>query len=206
MPHHLRAALWTLPLAFGLWYFTFAVASGNFWLKLCSSALLLSLIGLALSRNAWRDLFRFRRRDLWLSPASAILLYGMFWVGKGVSSVILPFASTEISGIYLIRTQLDPVVIGFLLMLVMGPAEEIYWHGFVQRNLSASWGPLRGLLVTTGLYAGVHVSSLNFTLVMAAAVCGLFWGWLYQREQSLVPVILSHSLWDLAIFVLFPLS
>ena len=48
--------------------------------------------------------------------------------------------------------------------------------------------------------------ALNFMLLVAAAICGLFWGLIYQRERSLVPVIISHSLWDLIIFVLYPLS
>jgi hypothetical protein len=43
-------------------------------------------------------------------------------------------------------------------------------------------------------------------LLVAAAVCGFFWGWLYQREQSLIPVIVSHSIWDVLVFILFPLN
>ena len=86
----------------------------------------------------------------------------------------------------------------------MGPAEEIYWHGFVQRTFSRRFGAVAGVLLTAIIYAAVHVVALNGMLVIAAAVCGLFWGWLYQREQSLVPVIFSHSLWDVLVFVLFP--
>ena len=36
-PVPLRSILWTLPLAFGLWFLTFAVSAGNFWVKLCFS-------------------------------------------------------------------------------------------------------------------------------------------------------------------------
>jgi hypothetical protein len=88
----------------------------------------------------------------------------------------------------------------------MGPAEEIYWHGFVQRSLSQQYGSWKGLFLTTAIYSLVHIFALNFMLLVAAAVCGFFWGWLYQREQSLIPVILSHSIWDVIIFVIFPLS
>ncbi|MEK6655039.1 MAG: CPBP family glutamic-type intramembrane protease [Thermodesulfobacteriota bacterium] len=51
----------------------------------------------------------------------------------------------------------------------------------------------------------VHAVSLNPMLILAAGVCGLYWGLLYQREQNLIPLIISHSLWDLLIFVLFPM-
>ena len=62
------------------------------------------------------------------------------------------------------------------------------------------------LFLTTVVYSLVHIVAFNVMLLVAAAVCGLFWGWLYQREQSLIPVILSHSIWDVIIFVVFPLS
>ena len=32
----------------------------------------------------------------------------------------------------------------------------------------------------------------------------LFWGWLYLRFRSPVLNIVSHTLWDLAVFVVFP--
>ena len=75
-----------------------------------------------------------------------------------------------------------------------------------RESLSERFGPTAGLFLTTAVYSLVHIVALNFMLLVAAAVCGLFWGWLYQREQSLIPVILSHSIWDVIIFVIFPLS
>jgi len=205
-PVALRAVVWTLPLAFGLWFLTFAVSAGNFWVKLCFSASILAATALALSRGEWKTLFGFKRRHLWLGPVSALVLYGIFWLGNGLSSLLFPFASKEISSIYLNKAQLPSFIIGLLLLFVMGPAEEIYWHGFVQRTFSRRFGAVAGILLTTTIYAVVHVVAFNFMLFVAAGVCGLFWGLLYQREQSLIPVILSHSLWDLVIFVLFPLQ
>jgi membrane protease YdiL (CAAX protease family) len=206
MPSSLRPLFWTLPLAFILWFFTFAIPSGNFWLKLTISASFLAILGLRLSRKDWRTLFHFEPRYLWLGPLSALLLYGIFWLGKEFSTLLFPFASKQISNVYFNKAQLDARAIGLLLLFIMGPAEEIYWHGFVQRSLSRRFGPWEGLFLTTTLYSLVHIVALNFMLLAAAAVCGFFWGWLYQREQSLIPVILSHSLWDVLIFVIFPLS
>ena len=202
----LRSVLWTLPVAFGLWLLTFAVPAGNFWIKLCISASILALTALTLSQGDRKELFGFKKRYLWVGPVSALVLYGIFWIGKEVSAVIFQFASKEISSIYFNKTQLPTFVIRLLLFFVMGPTEEVYWHGFVQRSFSCRFGPTAGVLLTSAVYAVVHVVALNTMLFIAAAVCGLFWGWLYQREQSLIPVIISHSLWDLVIFVLFPLS
>jgi len=43
-------------------------------------------------------------------------------------------------------------------------------------------------------------------LVLAAATCGLFWGWLYLRFRSVIILVVSHVLWDLAIFLFAPLA
>lgn len=206
MSFPLRPVFWTLPLAFLLWWLTFSLPFGNFWLKLSFSASLLAAVGLRWSRHEGSTLFSFKIRHLWVGFISAFLLYGIFWLGKEVSTILFSFASREISHVYFNKAQLNVTAIGLLLFFVMGPAEEIYWHGFVQRSISKQWGGTRAILFTSAIYALVHIVALNLMLFIAAAVCGLFWGWLYQREQSLIPVILSHSLWDLSIFVLFPLS
>ena len=202
----LRPAFRTLPLAFVLWLFTFAIPFGNFWLKLTLSASFLAILALSSSREVWKTLFHFKARYLWLGPLSAIFLYGIFWMGKEFSTLLFPFASKQISNVYLNKSQLNLTAIGFLLFFIMGPAEEIYWHGLVQRLFSERFGSMAGVLLTAAIYSLVHIFALNLMLLVAAAVCGLFWGWLYQREQSLIPVILSHSIWDVLIFVIFPLN
>jgi len=202
----LRSVLWTVLVAFGLWFLTFAVPWGNYWLKLCLSASVLAVLGLKLSGKERTSLFPFKGRHLWVGLFSALLLYGVFWAGRQLSFWMFPFASREVSNIYANKAQLDPLAIGLLLFFVMGPSEEIYWHGYVQRTLSRYLGSTRGLLLTTAIYALVHISAWNGMLLLAAAVCGLFWGWLYQREQSLIPVMISHSVWDVLIFILFPMS
>lgn len=206
MPSPLPPIVWTLPFAFAFWFFTFAVPMGNFWLKLALSASVLATVGWRFSRSHWRTLSHFKIRHLWLGPLSAFFLYGIFWLGKEFSTLLFPFASREISTVYFNKAQLNLTAIGFLLFFIMGPAEEIYWHGFVQRSLSERFGRTAGLFLTTAIYALVHISAFNVMLLVAAAVCGFFWGWLYQREESLIPVILSHSIWDVLIFILFPLN
>jgi membrane protease YdiL (CAAX protease family) len=155
---------------------TFALPRGNFWFKLSLSASILAITGLVLSRKEWPSLFPFKGRHFWLGPASAPLLYGIFWIGREVSSFIFPFASKEISNIYFNETQLDSYAIGVLLFFVMGPGKEICWHGFVQRSFSRHFGPIHGVLLTSAIYALVQVFALNIMLVLAAAICGLFWG------------------------------
>lgn len=202
----LRLVFQTIPAAFVLWFFIFAVPAGNFWLKLTCSALLLAAIGLVSIRNELKALFTFKIRHLWVGVLSALILYGIFWVGKLAANLLFSFAPGQIESVYASKTQLDAVWIGLLLLFLMGPAEEIYWHGFVQNRLTERYGATAGVLATAVVYTLVHAASLNFMLVAAAGVCGLSWGLLFQREKNLIPLIISHALWDFLIFVLFPMT
>jgi membrane protease YdiL (CAAX protease family) len=90
------------------------------------------------------------------------------------------------------------------MLLIIGPGEELFWRGFLQRNMSLQFGRILGFILTTVVYAGVHVASGNIMLVLAALVCGIFWGWLYLRYQSMIINVVSHTLWDISVFMLFP--
>jgi membrane protease YdiL (CAAX protease family) len=69
-----------------------------------------------------------------------------------------------------------------------------------------SWGSFSGYLVTTLLYAGVHVFSWNFVLILAALVAGAFWGLLYLWKRNLLVQITSHSFWSAVIFAVAPIQ
>jgi len=197
--------------AFILWYLVFVFPGGNFWIKLSSAAAFLGLASLFFKDNtdkgrlygtsgpvSWRDVL--------LGCASAVVLYFVFWLGKLVLSVIFPTSETEIQSVYRQGEAVSPVVITALLLLVTSPAEELFWRGFVQKKLSDRTTPLWGLITGSILYAGVHIWTFNYTLILAALVAGLFWGYIYMRTGKLLPVIISHALWTTAIFVLFPMG
>ena len=81
-----------------------------------------------------------------------------------------------------------------------------FWRGFVQRCLSVRWGADAAFVVTTLVYALVHLPSMNFMLIMAALTCGICWGGLYRLFPKHLPaIVLSHALWDAAAFVWFPI-
>ena len=48
--------------------------------------------------------------------------------------------------------------------------------------------------------------SCNFMLVMAALVVGAAWGALYRFfPNRFAAIILSHAVWDVAVFIFFPI-
>lgn len=86
------------------------------------------------------------------------------------------------------------------------PAEEIFWRGYIQKNLSLTWTPDRGFIITILIYSLVHLSKFNFMLIMAAAVAGFVWGLAYRFfPERLGAIIISHALWDCAVFIRFPI-
>ncbi len=196
--------IFTLLIAAILWYIMFVIKPMNFWIEMSLSISILVILGL-LKKN---DLFKFDKiqlRHIVVGVVSAIILYFVFYAGNIVSGWIFPFKDAQILSVYSNKTQSNPILIGMLLLFIIGPGEEIFWRGFIQNTLVAKLGENKGYIFAVLLYAGVHITTGNIMLVIAALVCGLFWGWLYKRERSLIPIIISHALWDIGIFLLFPL-
>ncbi len=178
----------------------------NFWLVMAMATAALSAAGLWLQRERLREIYAFKPSHVLIGLVSALLLYAVFWVGNLVSTQIFQFAKPEIAGIYSTREQASALAIGLLLLLWVGPAEEIFWRGFVQERLYAKYGRTGGYLVASLVYAAIHVFGFNFMLFMASLVCGLFWGAMYLKYRSVWPGLISHAVWDVMIFVIVPVQ
>ena len=198
-----RAVWATAGLAAVLWFVAFFLTWSIFWIKIAASASLLAIIATMLQPPSGR--LRLSVRDVIIGLALAAALWGVFWAGKMVSTRIFPFAGQQIGAIYGKGEGFPRSIIFFLLLLITGPCEEIYWRGFLQRQLMAVHGNVRGWLLATAVYAGVHIWSFNFMLIGAAAVAGAFWGFCYWRLGRLGPVIVSHALWSAFIFAVVPI-
>jgi len=201
----MQALGFTLLLAVFFWFVTFSLQWFNFWLSMCIAVSILTALALQLGGNPFsrRD---WNARAVFSGVAAAVALYAIFWLGNSLSQVLFHFAKPQIASIYGIRTQGEAVVMALILLFITSPGEEIFWRGFVQRRLVQHFGARRGWLFASAVYAAVHIASGNFMLTMAALIAGLFWGWLYQREQNLVPCIVSHALWTVTIFIWLPIS
>lgn len=144
-------------------------------------------------------------RKIVLGALSAAALYGVFHLGGILVRRFLPMGGEDIGAVYALKAGAPAFRIGILLLLIIGPGEEIFWRGHLQRTWQNRIGCASALPLAVAVYTAVHIASGNPVLVLAAAVCGLFWGVLYQRSGSVLLVAVSHTLWDLAVFLLFPL-
>ena len=201
-----------LPLlvAMGLWLFMFSPWTAgltNFWFTMAAAAMILSLLVLIFQPDSFDMAFAaLNWRQCLQGLVLAVLLWLIFWTGDKVSSWLFGFAQRQIDSIYDMKVGLSPWAIALLLLLVIGPAEELFWRGFVQRDLSSRWGDNWGFIAATAIYTFIHLWSFNFMLIMSALVCGLVWGGLYRlRPKCLPALVVSHAVWDACVFVVFPI-
>ncbi len=189
-------------LASVCWAITFGWSGGNFWLKIGVSVVVVSLYSLFWQRPN----ISVHLRSFLLGLFSALILYSIFLLGNQLAPIILPGAKTQVGGIYSLGTGANKLFIFLLLFFITGPGEEIFWRGFLQDRLMERWGKFTGYLMTTALYAGVHVFSWNPMLILAAFVAGAFWGFLYLWKRDLLVQITSHSFWSAVIFAVAPVQ
>ena len=189
-------------LAFACWAFTFGWSGGNFWIKIG-----LSVIAVSSYSFVWkRPVIIVRPRSLILGLASAAVLYGLFYAGDRLAPIILSGAQSQVGNIYSLGDGTNRFLIAMLLLFITGPGEEIFWRGFLQDELMRRLGPIPGYVVTTVVYAAVHVFSGNLMLILAALVAGAFWGLLYLWKRDLCLQITSHSVWSAVIFAVLPVT
>ena len=204
----MKKAIFTLLLAATLWTIMFSPMTAphvNFWWMMTGSALTLSLCGTLFMPQWWKKL-TIDPKNILLGVAIAVALWGVFWIGDKLSQIMFNFARPQVNLIYGMKEGESPWLLTALMLFIIGPAEEIFWRGYIQEKFSKRWNPNIGFIVTTAIYALVHAGSMNFMLTMAALVAGAAWGLLYRlKPQWFGAIILSHALWDVAVFIWFPI-
>lgn len=208
----LAAAVATAAL---LWFLMFSPWTGgrlNFWLAMSASAVILTALALRFAPRHPDPAKQVKESALQFlaGTALAFALWGIFWIGDKAAAWMFGFARPEVDAVYAMKEGSPAWMIALLLLVLIGPAEEFFWRGYVQRTLGRLLPGRRAadaaFLLTTAVYALVHIWSFNFMLVMAALVAGAVWGLIYRLRPQLLPaLILSHALWDALVFVLLPI-
>ena len=195
----IAAVLWTV--MFSPWTAPYV----NFWVMMTFSGMTLTLYSTWASPGWWKDV-KLDMTNVIMGVVLAAALWGVFWLGEFFSTMLFDFARPQVDMIYGMKEGENPWVLTALMLFIIGPAEEIFWRAYLQKNLSSRWNPNIGFVVTTILYSIVHLSKFNFMLIMAAMVAGFVWGLAYRLfPEKLGAIILSHALWDCAVFIWFPI-
>lgn len=186
------------------------VGAFDFWWEMSLVLVLLFGTGVLLDRSfrgfLQEDILRHPVRKVLLGILSAGGLYGLFFMGHQVAGNIFSRAADDIQAVYAFREGASALRIGLLMVFIIGPGEELVWRSMLQRHMEDRLSPLSGYLLAAFLYAAVHAVTGNTMLVTSAALCGLYWGALFLRFRSPLLVAVSHTAWDILIFVLYPIG
>jgi len=86
-----------------------------------------------------------------------------------------------------------------------GPAEELFWRGWVQGRLRQRWGPAAAVGLAAAFYCAYHAYTLTRLLgaaapglvviggVLLVAAAGAVWGWLREVTGSVWPAVIGHT-------------
>lgn len=197
-----------LALAVALWVFVFRWHPIGFWGSMVLATAVLGAVGLAATRNdpvIWGTDRRLpTASDVAWGAGSAVALAAFFHAGGWLLRLMWPAAGSHIGAVYGLDPSVPLPVIALALLLVIGPGEELFWRLFLQQRMARQFGPLRGWASTTAIYGAVHVVTGNPVLVLAALVAGAFWGLMWWWRPRPWGVVISHALWDVLMFVVWP--
>jgi CAAX protease family protein len=181
---------------------TFRGPRPRFWQRMTLTGLGLGSYALAVSRPARR--VTIGPAEVALGIASAAVLYATFQLGDRFARRFVPGGERQIRDMYALRELRPRGEIAARLLLVIAPAEELFWRGVVQAAFMRALGRWRGTAAATASYAGAHAVTGNFTLVGAAGVAGAHWSALYALGMPMGALIVSHAAWDIWIFLVQP--
>lgn len=200
MSLNIKYAVISIPVAYLLWFVTFYIKPSNFWLDISLSSLVLFSISLY-SKPPLRNISPLY---IFVSILSAIFLYLLFYFANNLSYLI-PVANKNIQFIYGLAVGVNPLLLLLILIFPIASGEEFFWRGLVQRAFSERYGAFAGYLISVFGDTTVHLSSLNPILVLSAFITSIVWGYLFLYTKSLTVSLISHVLWDILVFVLFPI-
>ena len=191
-----------LAVAQGAFAATFRGPRAAFWDRMTLTGLTLG--GYALVASPVLRRTRIRPRDLALGFASAGALYATFRAGDRFARRFVSSGERDIADIYALRMLRPAEELAGRLATIIGPAEELFWRGYVQAGLMAAFGRWPGSALAALAYGGVHLVTGNFTLFGAAGIAGAHWCLLYGAGVPLGALVVSHVTWDIWIFLVQP--
>jgi membrane protease YdiL (CAAX protease family) len=151
---------------------------------------------------------KIRYTSVLFGVGTAAILYVVFYLGGAAVDILHPFGITSASesSIYsLVASPSNPLYVQVLLLLFDSAGYEAFFRGVLQKRLQARVGP--GAAVMIALFdAALHVASLNPIWVGGTFVTDVVWGLTYYYGKGMQGSFTSHYIWDLAIFILRPVT
>ena len=187
--------------AFVSFYVAFNTHFFSFWWNLSSVIVILALLGILNRGDVGWKLNKYEAAVvIWIS----FTVYFLFWILNFIASFSTLFRN-GIESVYTLGNGMDRWEIA-IFIIVIAVAEELFWRGFVTKAFLERTGIITSLLVPALIYAAVHIATGNIALMLSAFILGLIWGAMYIITGNVAVSMYSHIIWDLLIFIVFPLK
>lgn len=196
-----RRLLLILP-AYLLWFVVFRTEFTNFWTRMLLATSLLVLMSFIGKPELLKSRLHVKVSMILLGIISGLLLYWLLYFGY---AIFKPFVAKGAEEVYALKHEIPQELIAISLIFTSF-GEEVYWRGFVQRELQEWLGSIKGLLAASVVYSSVHIWTLNLPLILIALIMGLCWGAIYLKTNSLQCVVASHITWTELVFIFLPLT
>jgi membrane protease YdiL (CAAX protease family) len=151
---------------------------------------------------------RVRPTSVMIGVVSAALLYLVYFAGGAAVDAFHPFGMTSASesAIYsLIASPSNPVYLQAVVLLFDSAGYESFFRGVLQAQLQPRFGAYSAPAIAL-LDAAIHVITLNPIWIGGTFVSDLVWGLAYHYGKGTQASFTSHILWDLAIFIIRPVT
>jgi membrane protease YdiL (CAAX protease family) len=176
------------------WFFPAAAAHCALWLAASAAA----------APPGLRDRLRPRALDVALGLATGLVLYlltrGFLWGACGGLTDALCRPTVEMY----VRFRPAALFPAVTLVLLVAPAEELFWRGVVLGHLARRLPPAAAVALSTALAVAVALASGEPFLALATAPTYAAWGALAVWRRSLVPALASHALWSVLVASVAP--
>ena len=137
-----------------------------------------------------------------VGTAMSLATWGLYPFAVGV----LPVVQGEVETLYGLLRQTPGPVRAFPLLLVVVAAEELVWRGLAIDLFTPVLGPWRAALMAALLYVLPQIAFRSPLLIIVALLCGLVWGALRVRTGGLMAPFVAHVVWDLLVFIVYPVA
>jgi membrane protease YdiL (CAAX protease family) len=139
-----------------------------------------------------------RRRPVLQPVVLGLAAVGVFCVGAVVVAQV-PFLRSSVDTV-LDHARYAALPLIAVVTVVNGVAEELFFRG----GLYAAIGRRHPVLVSTGIYTLITVTTGNVMLVFAAAVLGLLVGAQRRVTGGVLAPVLTHVTWSLGMLLILP--
>ncbi|PSL27689.1 hypothetical protein B0H99_1171 [Planomicrobium soli] len=190
-----------LPLAYGLYYWSFDKTS-TFWYMYTFALLVLMSASIVFSDISdelptWKSMI--------FGLGYGTLIYGIIALGYKLLQLIPVQIENSVSS-FLANFAPTTIWHYLLLMFIIVPGEEIFWRGFVQQQLKQYMTTFAAIFLSAILF-GLALGLGNFWPgQLAGLAAGLVLGALYEWKRSMPLIIIAHLVMIVLLFLVQPLS